>query len=71
MLIVVRYGHPVLLPDSAEAGQLSGDVLADLGCGRDQHGPEAGLRCGRPSRRAATIIRSRAWRRPPQCPVRG
>jgi hypothetical protein len=28
MLIVVWYRHPVLLPDSAEAGQLRGGILA-------------------------------------------
>jgi len=42
MLIVVWYRHPVLLPDSAEAGQLRGDILADLHGGRDQHGAEPG-----------------------------
>ena len=40
MLIVVRYRHLVLFPDGAEAGQLRGDVLADLHGGRDQDGAE-------------------------------
>ena len=42
MLIVVRYRHLVLFPDGAEAGQLRGDVLADLHGGRDQDGAEPG-----------------------------
>src|SRR5215471_1528155 len=31
-----------IFPDRTEAGQLSGDILADLDGGRDQHGAEAG-----------------------------
>src|SRR6266851_9801334 len=42
MLLVVRYAHPVLFPDSTETGQLRGDILADLDGGRDQHGAESG-----------------------------
>ena len=42
MLLVIRYGHPVLLPDSPEPGQLRGDILPDLHGGRDQHGAEPG-----------------------------
>jgi len=32
----------VLFPDGTKAGQLGGDILADLDGGRDQHGAEAG-----------------------------
>ena len=42
VLIVVRYGQPVLFPDSAKAGQFGDDILADLDGGRDQHGTKAG-----------------------------
>lgn len=42
MLSVIWYRHLVLFPDSAEAGQLRGDILADLNGGRDQHGAEPG-----------------------------
>jgi len=42
MLIVVQHGHLVLFPDSTEAGQLRGQILADLHGGRDQHGAETG-----------------------------
>src|ERR1700734_3484621 len=42
MLIVVWYGQPVLFPDSAKAGQLGGDILADLDGSREQHGTKAG-----------------------------
>src|ERR1035441_5372443 len=41
MLIVVRYGQPVLFPDSAEAGQLGGEILADLCGGREHNGKDA------------------------------
>ena len=42
MLLVVQHGHPVLFPDSTEAGQLRAGILADLDGGGDQHGTEAG-----------------------------
>src|SRR5450755_1844074 len=42
MLIVVRHGHPVLFPDSTEAGQLRGEILADLDGGPNQHGVKTG-----------------------------
>jgi hypothetical protein len=42
LLIIVQQGPPVLFPDSAKAGQFGGDIFADLGGGRDQHGTEAG-----------------------------
>ena len=38
MLIVVRHGHRVLFPDSTEAGQFRGEILADLDGGRNQDG---------------------------------
>ncbi len=40
MLVVVRYGETVLFPDNPEVGQLSGDILADLGGCLDYHGTE-------------------------------
>ena len=42
MLIVVQHGHPVLVPDSTEAGQLRGEILADLDGARNQHGAKTG-----------------------------
>src|SRR5712672_2990787 len=42
MRIVVQYGPPVLFPDSTEAWQLRGEILADRHGGRDQHGAETG-----------------------------
>ena len=42
MLIIGRYGHPVLFPDSTEAGQLRVEILTDLDGRRDQHGAETG-----------------------------
>jgi hypothetical protein len=41
MLIVVRQGHRVLFPDSTEAGQFRGEILADRDGRRDEHGAEA------------------------------
>ena len=40
MLLIVWDRHPVLFPDGAEAGQLRGDILADLRGGRDQYGTD-------------------------------
>ena len=42
MGIIIRYGPSMLLPDGTESGQFSGDILPDLGSGRQEHGAEAG-----------------------------